>query len=83
MASLNILCSDLLNFLNEVTKKIRKGKHKEIFCGPSKIFRNMSWSITICLKYFIALTKTLRHSPPPLLHTYCPVPKYTDTNRIL
>ena len=55
----------LASFLNEVTKKIRKGKHKKIFCDPSKIFKNISWLINICLKYFMASTKTFC----PLLYT--------------
>ena len=40
-------------------KKKRKEAHKKIFCGPSKIFKNFSWPITICLKIFMALAKTL------------------------
>ena len=36
MSSLNF------NFLNEVTKKIRKGRHKKIFCGLSNILKNIS-----------------------------------------
>ena len=39
--------------------KIRK-EHKNIFCGPSKIFRNISWPINIWLKYFMTPAKTLR-----------------------
>ena len=64
-ARLNILCSDPHNFLKEVTKKIRK-VHKNIFCGPTKILKNISWPINICLKYFMASAKTLRS---PLLYT--------------
>ena len=63
MASLNIFCLDLLDFLNEVTKKIRKGKHKK---KPIKNFQ----------KYFIAhyYMPKISHGPhkiPParlLLH---------------
>ena len=42
MASLNIFCSDLLNFLKEVAKKIGGKVHKDIFCGPSKTHKNIS-----------------------------------------
>ena len=41
MASLNILCLDTHNFLKDVTKKFGK-VHKNIFCGPSKILKNIS-----------------------------------------
>ena len=41
-------------------------EHKNVFCGPSKIFRNISWPINICLKYFM--------TPAPLLHTKWTVP---------
>ena len=34
-------------------KKIRKGEHEKMFCGSSKTFRNISWPINICLKYFM------------------------------
>ena len=40
-------------------KEITKGKHKKIFCGPSKVFENFSWPINICLKYFMVPTKAL------------------------
>ena len=62
MVSLDILCFKPFNLQN----KIMKTEHKKIFCGPSKILKNISWPINICLKYFMAPTKTLR---PPLLHT--------------
>ena len=58
MASLDILCFNLLNLKN----KIMKIEHKKIFRGPSKILKNISWLINICLKCFMAPTKTLR--PP-------------------
>ena len=54
MASLDILCSNPLNLKNKITKI----EHKKIFCGPSKILKNISWPINICLKYFMTLTKT-------------------------
>ena len=62
MASLDILCFNPFNLKN----KIMKIEH-EIFGGPSKILKNNSWPINICLKYFMGPTKTLC---PPLLHTY-------------
>ena len=62
MASLDILCSNPLNLKNKITKI----EHKKIFCGPSKILKNISWPINMCLKYFMTPTKTLQL---PLLHT--------------
>ena len=62
MASLDILCFNPFNLKN----KIMKIEHKNIFCGPSKILRNISWPINICIKHFIVPTKTLG---APLLHT--------------
>ena len=38
-------------------KKLKKGKIKKIFCGPSKIFKTFSWPINICLIYFLAPTR--------------------------
>ena len=64
MASLNVLCFNPFNLKN----KIMKIEHKKIFCGPSKIFKNISWPINICLKYFMTPTKSL--SQRPLLATY-------------
>ena len=58
MASSDILCFNPFNLKN----KIMKIEHKKIFCGPSKILKNISWPINICLKYFMDPTKTLR--PP-------------------
>ena len=55
-----------LNFqMNLLKVKIRK-EHKNIFCGPSKIFKNISWPMNTCLKYFMTITKTFW---PLLLHT--------------
>ena len=62
MASLDILCSNPLNLKNKITKI----GHKKIFCGPSKILRNISCPINICLNHFMTLTKTLR--PPSHIH---------------
>ena len=58
MASLDILCSNPLNLKSKITKI----EHKKIFCAPSKILKNISWPINICLKYFMTPTKSLR--PP-------------------
>ena len=52
MTNLDILCFNRFNLKN----KIIKIEHKKIFRGPLKILKN------ICLKYFMASTKTL-HSP--------------------
>ena len=46
-----------------------KIEHKKIFCGPSKILKNISWPINICLKYFMAPTKTL-WSPSYILNVW-------------
>ena len=62
MASLDILCSNLLNLKNKITKI----EHKKIFFDPSKNLNNISWPINICLKYFITPKKVIRS---PLLHT--------------
>ena len=56
MASLDILCFKPFNLKN----KIMKIGHKKIFLGPSKILKNISWPINVCLKYFLAPAKTLR-----------------------
>ena len=60
MDSLDILCFNRFN----LKIKIMKLEHKKIFCGLSKILKNISWPINICLKYFMTPTKTL-HTPPP------------------
>ena len=64
MASLDVSCSNPFNLKN----KIMKLEHKEIFRGPSKILKNISWPINICLKCFMTPTKSLR--PPPMPHSY-------------
>ena len=58
MASLDILCFNQFNLKNEIMKI----EHKKTFCGPSKILKIISWSINICLKYFMNPTKP---SDPP------------------
>ena len=67
MASLDILCFKRFNSKN----KIMKIEHKKTFCGPSKVLKNISWPINICLKYFMTPLKRLRTNPPhrPLLPT--------------
>ena len=67
MASLDILCSNSRNLKNKITKR----EHKKIFFGPSKILKNISWPISICLKYFMTPTKTL---PTPPRHTHTTTP---------
>ena len=64
MASLDILCFNPFNLKN----KIMKIEHKKKLRGPSKILKNISWPINICLKYFMTPTKTLclpLPCPPP------------------
>ena len=51
-------CTNPLNLKNKITKI----DHKKIFCGPSKVLKNISWPINVCLKYFMTPTKTLRTS---------------------
>ena len=58
MASLDISCFNFFNLEN----KIMKIEHTKIFRGPSKILKNISWPISICLKYFMAPTNALRPS---------------------
>ena len=66
MTSLDIFCFNHFNLKN----KIMKIELKKIFCDPSKILKNFSWPINICLKYFMAPTKTLW--PPPTYLIYSP-----------
>ena len=61
MASLDIFDPNRLNLKNKITKIENK-----IFCGQSKILKNISWSINVCLKYFMTSTNTLRCPPSPL-----------------
>ena len=65
MADVNILCFNPFNLKN----KIMKIEHKKIFRGPSKILKNISWPSNICLKYFMASTKTLQ-SPSYILNVW-------------
>ena len=64
MSSLDILCFNPCNLKN----KIMKIEQKTIFHSPSKILKNISWPINICLKYFMAPTKTLCPPPPYLMY---------------
>ena len=57
------MCSNPLNLKDKITKR----KQKKIFCSPSKMLKNISWPISICLKYFMTLTKTL-WSPSHILN---------------
>ena len=41
-------------------KKNQERKTEKKNYGPLNIFKNISWPINICLKYFIAPAKTLR-----------------------
>ena len=54
-----------LNFqINLLKVRIRK-EHNKLFCGLSKIFKNISWPINICLKYLMPLYKPSAPPPPP------------------
>ena len=53
---MDIVYSKLLNLKNYITII----EHKKIFCGTSKILKNVSWPINICLKYCMTPTKTFR-----------------------
>ena len=61
MASLDVVCSNPLNLKNKITKIA----HKKIFCGPSKILKNISWPINLSPKHLMTHKKAL----PPLLHS--------------
>ena len=63
MASSDILFFNPFNLKN----KIMKIEDKKIFRDPSKILKNMSWPINICLKYYMAPAKTLQPPPPTYL----------------
>ena len=70
MASLDVLCFNH----SKLKIKIMKIEHKKIFRGPSKMLKNISWPINICLKYFMTPTKTL-HLPLPTYLMYGPLLK--------
>ena len=52
-----------------------------MFCGPSKDFNNISWPINICLKYFMAPTKTLR--PPSYIRNVRPLTTPPNCNSLV
>ena len=62
--------------MNLLKVKIRK-EHKKIFCGPSKNFTNISWTINIWLKYFITPAKTLQLAPTYLMYSPSSTEKLT------
>ena len=76
MASLDILCFKPFNLKN----KIMKIEHKKIFRGPSKVLKNISWPINICLKYFMTRTETLR--PPSYILNLLSLNTITEHNLI-
>ena len=57
----DVLYYNSLNLKNRITKI----EHKKIFCGPSKILKNIYWPINVFLKYSRTPTKTLRLAPHP------------------
>ena len=58
MTTSDILCFNHFNIKN----KIMKIEHKKLFRDPSKILKNISWPINICLKISWPLQKP---SGPP------------------
>ena len=68
MASLDILCFNPFNLKN----KIMKIEHTRIFCGPSKILKNISWLINICLNISWPPKKPSAPPPPPTYVMYGP-----------
>ena len=66
MANLDILCFNPFNSKN----KIMKIEHTKIFRDPSKILKNVSWPITICLKYFMAPHKKPSGPPSYILNVW-------------
>ena len=60
MASLYILCSDPLNFSNEITKKLKLGKNIRKHFVTHQKFSKIFHDPSMCLKYFMAPTKVLR-----------------------
>ena len=63
MTSLDILCFNPFHLKN----KMMKIGHKKISCGLSKISKNVSWPINICLKCFMAPPKKILCLPPTYL----------------
>ena len=56
MTNLKFCAQNLLK--KKMKKEKRKEAHKKTFCGQSEIFKNISWPINICFKYFIVPKKT-------------------------
>ena len=65
--SMDILCSSPLDLKNKLTKI----EDKKILYVLSKILKNISWPINICLKHFMTPAKALR--PPPTYLMYSPL----------
>ena len=63
MVSLDILCFNPFHLKN----KMMKIGHKKISCGLSKISKNVSWPINICLKCFMAPPQKILCLPPTYL----------------
>ena len=61
--------------MNLLKVKTRK-EHKNIFCDPSKLFKNISWFINICPKYFMILQKPSAPTPLPPSSLSPPPPTY-------
>ena len=73
MPGLDILCSNPINLKNKITKNF--------VIGPTKILKNISWPINICLKYFTTTIKTLQTCPlppPPTYLMYGPLPRVNN-----
>ena len=64
------LCSNPFNLKNKITKI----EHQKILRGPSKILKNISWSMNICLIYFMTPQKPC--CPPPTYLMYGPSPTF-------
>ena len=65
MASLNILCLDLHNFLKEITRKKKKERStSENFLWFMKNFQKYFMAHQYSPKFFVAPAETFRLSPP-------------------
>ena len=63
-----------LNFQINLPKVKTRKEHKKIFCGLSKVLKNISWPIKICLKIFHDPCKNPL-VPPPTYLMYGPLSK--------
>ena len=70
MTSFDILCSDYLNFSNEITEILKLRKNISKYFVTIKIFKNISKHINRCLKYFMTSAKIF--PPPPRYLMYNP-----------